>query len=185
VTRPSESAGTDGYRWRAGERYVLRVGTGFKILLMLHLLCVIGGFGYLAYGGVTLMVGRRRGATLGTLEVTLQVGVLAELLVYGADIFGIGAVGSSDSTWTFGQTWVWLALALYVVEVGLLHAVIKKSQREYATLARRLSEAGPMKERPSEVDRIAALERRIGIGWGSFNVVVLAVVGLMVWKPGA
>jgi uncharacterized membrane protein len=160
------------------------VGTGFKILLFLHLICVIGGFGYLAYGGVTLMAGRRRGAAVGTLEVTLQVGVLAELLIYGAAVFGIGAVGSSDSTWTFGQTWVWLALALYVVEVGLLHAVIKRSQREYATLAKRLAEAGTQQGRPAEVDRIASLERRIGAGWGSFNLLVVVIVALMVWKPG-
>jgi hypothetical protein len=161
------------------------VGTGFKILLFLHLICVIGGFGYLAYGGVTLMVGRRRGAAIGTLEVSLQVGVLAELLIYGAVVFGIGAVGSSHSLWTFGQTWVWLALALYAVDVGLLHAVIKKGQREYASLAKRLSEAGAVQGRPPEVDRIAGLERRIGIGWGSFNVIVLVIVALMVWKPGA
>jgi uncharacterized membrane protein len=161
------------------------VGTGFKILLFLHLICVIGGFGYLAYGGLTLMVGRRRGAAIGTLEVTLQVGVLAELLIYGAAVFGIGAVGSSESTWTFGQTWVWLALALYVVALGLLHAVIKKGQREYATLAKRLSEASTLGGRPAEVDRIAALERRIGIGWGSFNLLVVVIVALMVWKPGA
>jgi hypothetical protein len=161
------------------------VGTGFKILLFLHLICVIGGFGYLAYGGVTLMAGRRRGAAVGTLEVTLQVGVLAELLIYGAVVFGIGAVGSSSRLWTFGQTWVWLALALYVVDVGLLHAVIKKGQREYASLAKRLSEAGGGEGRPAEVDRIAGLERRIGVGWGSFNVIVLVIVALMVWKPGA
>ncbi|HLI00212.1 MAG TPA: DUF2269 family protein [Acidimicrobiales bacterium] len=160
------------------------MSAGFKVLLTLHLLCVIGGFGYLAYSGVTLVVGRRRGAAIGTLEVTLQVGLLAELLIYGAVIFGIGAVGSSHH-WKFQQTWVWLALVLYVVALGILHGLIKRSQREYATLARQLSQVGPVRERPPQIDRIESLEQRIAFGWGVFNLLVVAVVCLMVWKPGA
>jgi uncharacterized membrane protein len=161
------------------------VSTGYKILVLLHLLCVIGGFGYLAYGGITLVTGRRRGASLGTLEVTLQVGLLAEILVYGVVIFGIGAVGSSSGHWKFGQTWVWLALVLYVVEIGILHGVIKKSQREYAATAKHLSSLGPSEEKPPEVDQVAALERRISAGWGAFNVIAVAVIALMVFRPGA
>lgn len=160
------------------------MSTGFQLLLTLHLLCVIGGFGYLAYSGVTLVVGRRRGAAIGTLEVTLQVGVLAELLIYGAVVFGIAAVGSSGR-WTFQQTWVWSALILYVVAIGILHGLIKRSQREYASLARQLSEVGPVRQRPPEIDRIESLEQRIAVGWGVFNLLVVAVVCLMVWKPGA
>jgi hypothetical protein len=160
------------------------VSTGFKILLLLHLLCVIGGFGYLGYGGVTMAAGRKRGAQLGTLEVTLQVSLLAELLVYGVVIFGIGAVGSSSGHFKFSQTWVWLAVVLFVVEIGLLHGVIKKSQREYAATAKHLASLGPTAERPPEVDRIAALERRMSAGWGAFNIIAVAVVVLMVFKPG-
>jgi uncharacterized membrane protein len=161
------------------------VDTGYDILLTLHLLCVIGGFGFLGYTGLTLVVGRRRGASVGTLEVALQVGQLAELFVYGAALFGIGAVGSSHG-WKFGQTWIWLALVGYVIDIGLLHAVIKKSQREYVGLAQRLAEVGGRsKERPPEVARIESIERRISLGWGGFNVVTIAVVALMVWRPGA
>jgi hypothetical protein len=175
------------------------VGNGYKLLLTLHLLCVIGGFGYLAYTGFTLLVGRHRGAAVGTLEVTLQVSVLAELLVYGALVFGVAAVGSSQA-WGFGQTWVYLALILYLVDIGLLHAIIRPAQREYSTLAHRLAAApsGPATALsalaaalpelrsgpPPEVGRIESLEKRIALGWGLFNIVVVAVVFLMVFKPG-
>ncbi len=161
------------------------MGTGYDILLTLHLICVIGGFGYLAYSGLTLVAGRRRGAAVGTLEITLQVGVLAELLVYGAVIFGIGAVGSSHA-WKFSQTWVWLAIILYVVDLGVLHAVIKKGQRQYKSLATALADhTGPTPDRPAAADRIEGLERRVALGWGVFNVVTIAVVALMVWRPGS
>jgi uncharacterized membrane protein len=161
------------------------VGTGYDILLSLHLLCVVGGFGYLAYSGLTLILGRRRGASIGTLEVTLQISTLAELLVYGAFVFGIAAVGSSH-VWKFSQTWVSAALALYLVDVAILHAVIRRSQREYVGLARALATtAAPIPGRPPEVDRIEALERRIALGWGGFNVIAVVVVFLMVFQPGA
>jgi hypothetical protein len=161
------------------------VGTGYNLLLTLHLICVIGGFGFLAYSGLTLLVGRRRGAAIGTLEVTMQVSVLAELLVYGAFVFGVAAVGSSQA-WGFGQTWVSLALALFVVDIGILHAVIRRSQRQYLSLARTLaSVAAPSPTRPPEVDRIEGLEKRIALGWGLFNTVAVIVVFLMVFQPGA
>jgi uncharacterized membrane protein len=160
------------------------VGIGYNLLLTLHLICVIGGFGFLAYSGLTLVVGRHRGAAIGTLEVSLQMSVLAELLVYGAFIFGLAAVGSSDA-WKFGQTWVYLALVLYVVDVGILHAVIKPGQREYAAVAHRLTSVdAPGAGRPPEVGRIDQLEKRIGLGWGLFNVIAIAVVFLMVFQPG-
>jgi hypothetical protein len=160
------------------------VGTGYNLLLTLHLLCVIGGFGFLAYSGLALVAGRYRGAPVGTLEVTLQLNGLAELLVYGAFVFGIAAVGSSK-VWKFSQTWVYLAFALYLVDIGILHAVIKKSQREYVSLARKLASIEvAVPGRPAEVGRIEDLERRIAVGWGVFNVVVVVVVFLMVFRPG-
>ena len=161
------------------------MGTGYDLLVTLHLLCVIGGFGFLAYTGFTLAVGRHRGAAVGTLEVTLQVSALAELLIYGALVFGVAAVGSSH-VWGFGQTWVYLALTLYLVDIAILHGVIRSSQREYAALATGLAAAPPASGAgpPPELARIDQLERRIGVGWGVFNIIVVAVVFLMVFKPG-
>jgi hypothetical protein len=34
------------------------------------------------------------------------------------------------------------------------------------------------------VDRLEELEQQIGFGWAAFNLVVIAVVYLMVFKPG-
>jgi uncharacterized membrane protein len=162
---------------------VAEVGTGYDILLLLHLLCAIGGFGYLAYSGLTLTIGRRRGAAIGTLEVSMQVGGLAELLVYGAFLFGVAAVGASKA-WGFGQAWVWISMGLYLVAIGILHGVIRRNQREYTTLAKEIaSSEGPVPG--ASVRRVEALERRIVGGWGAFNVLVVAVLALMVFRPGA
>jgi uncharacterized membrane protein len=161
------------------------VGIAFDVLTSLHLICVVGGFGYLAYSGLTLVLGRRRGAAIGTLEVTQQVGGLAELLIYGAFLFGVAAVGASHR-WGFGQAWVIASLVLYVGLVGVLHALIRPGQREYTALARKVAAIeGPVVGTPPEIRRIERLEQRIALGWGMFNVIVLAVIVLMVVKPGS
>lgn len=161
------------------------MGPGYDVLVVLHLLCVIGGFGYLAYGGLVLVVGRRRGASLGTLEATEQVGALAELLIYGAFVFGVAAVGSSHH-WRFGDTWVWVSMVLYLAAIGVLHGVIRRSRREYTAAARRVAaSSGPVAATDPDVVRIEHLEQRIVGGWGVFNLLVVAVIVLMVVRPGA
>lgn len=162
------------------------MGTGFKVLVGLHLVCVIGGFGLLAYGGLYLSLARRRGPdAAGLMEVNRLVSALAELLVYGAVLFGLAAVGASGRAYRFTQLWVWLAFALYVADVGVLHGLIKPTQRQYAsTMAELATTPETPSVRPPQVARLDELERRIGLGWGAFNVVVLAVVFLMVFKPG-
>ena len=161
------------------------MGPLYDVLLIAHLLCALGGFGYLAYGGLALSLGRRQGAALGTLEVTQQVGGLAELLVYGAFVLGVAAVGVSGR-WQFSEAWVWVSMVLYLAAIGVLHGMVRRSQREYATLARRVAAStGPVARDDADVVRIETLERRIVAGWGVFNLVVVAVVALMVVRPGA
>ncbi|MDQ6839807.1 MAG: hypothetical protein M3137_16150 [Actinomycetota bacterium] len=161
--------------------------TGFRIFVLLHLLCVIGGFGALAYNGLYLTLARRRpvGAS-SVLEVNKQVSGLAELLVYGTVLFGVAAVGSSKSVYGFGQAWVLAALALYVVDLGILHGWIRRQQRRYTSITHALAVATstPPKAQPPEIAELALLEKRIAVGWGVFNVVVLVVLYLMVFTPG-
>ncbi|MDQ2724681.1 MAG: hypothetical protein M3Y36_04215 [Actinomycetota bacterium] len=160
---------------------------GFRIFLLLHLLCVIGGFGGLAYNGLYLTLARRR--TVGAasvVEVNRQVSGLAELLVYGALLFGIAAVGSSKSTYGFGQAWLVAALALYVVDLGVLHGWIRRHQRRYASITGALMVATntPPSAEPPEIAELVSLDKRIAAGWGVFNIVVLIVLYLMVFTPG-
>lgn len=159
-----------------------------KVLVWFHLVCVVGGFGSLGYSGLYLMLSRRRGGVLAAevMEINSVVNGLAELLIYGAFVFGVAAVGANAKHWSFGQTWVWAAVALFLVDVGILHGWIKRHQRRYnsvtAELVSRSSRAG---SEPAELGELATLEKRVSLGWGVFNLVVLVVVYLMVFKPGA
>jgi uncharacterized membrane protein len=86
--------------------------------------------------------------------------------------FGIWLVLDSDA-WDFGQTWVWLALALFaaafVVGAGF--------QSRAAIGARRAAEGGDDRE---------AARHLVSWAWGSRLIIVILVVATwdMVFKPG-
>lgn len=160
--------------------------TGYHILVMLHLLCVIGGFGALAYNALYMSLAQRRpaGGTGAVIEVNTLVSGLAELLIYAALLFGIGAVASSHSTVKFSQAWVSAAFGVYIVAVGVLHGWIKRHQRLYARLVAKLESGADPSTQQTDVVELQKLEKRVGFGWGVFNVLVIAAVYLMVFKPG-
>jgi len=163
------------------------VSVGFQILVLLHILCVIGGFGAVAYNALYMSLAQRRpgGGTGAVIEVNTLVSGFAELLIYAALLFGVGAVTASRSTIKFSDAWVSAAFAVYLVDVGVLHGWIKRYQRQYAATVNRLetpgAEAGSV-----EVDlaQLKLLERRVSLGWGVFNLLVVVAVYLMVFKPG-
>jgi uncharacterized membrane protein len=169
------------------------VSTGFKILVALHLLCVIGGFGAVAYNALYVSLAQRRpgGGSAAVLEVNMLVSGLAELLIYSALVFGIGAVTASDSLISFGDAWVSASFGLYLVDVGILHGWIKRHQRHYSALTNRIeamvagAPPGTAVTPPArDIAELRSLERRISLGWAVFNVFVVVVVFLMVFKPG-
>ena len=165
------------------------MSNGFKILVLLHILCVMGGFGAVAYNALYLSLAQRRpgGGTGAVIDVNTLVSGFAELLIYAALLFGIGAVAASRSTIKFSDAWVSAAFAVYLVDLGILHGWIKRYQREYSAVVARLETGAAGAEVGSvEVDvaQLKHLERRISLGWGVFNLLVVAAVYLMVFKPG-
>ena len=166
------------------------MGTAFKILVLLHLLCVIGGFGALAFNGLYMSLAQRRpaGGTSAVLEVNRMVSGLAEALVYAAIVFGIAAVGASHKAIGFGDAWVSAALAVVVVAIGVLHGWIRPRQRRYAAIVQTLEQPFGPDEAPDSRDADLAVlqhtERQVGLGWAVFNILVVGVVYLMVFKPG-
>jgi len=168
------------------------VSTGFKVLVVLHILCIIGGFGALAYNGLFLSLAQRRpgGGTSAALEVNRLVSSLAELLIYAGFLFGIGAVGSAGkhSNITFGHAWVEAAFAIYLVNIAILHGWIRPNQRHHAQVVDRLeSRPGPDEDpnnRQGDVADLKTLEKKVGFGWAAFNLLVVGAVYLMVFQPG-
>jgi uncharacterized membrane protein len=159
------------------------VSTAFKLLVLLHVLCVVGGFGAVAYNALYLSLAQRREGGRGAaavVEINQLVSGLAELLIYAAFLFGIGAVSTSQRHFTFSQAWVSAAMAVYLVDIGILHGWIRPNQRRYLATAKEAEAAGGTPR-----TQLAALEKRVAAGWGVFNLLVVGAVYLMVFKPGS
>ncbi len=80
-------------------------------------------------------------------------------------LLGFGLQGLSDGVWDFGQTWMTLAVIVWIAMNGILHAVIIPTERAMAdgddTNAGRLNIAGP-----------------------AITILLIVMLYLMIWKPG-
>ena len=115
----------------------------YQLVLVLHLVTVIGGFGGILLDGL-----------YGNGEVASATPSprLSEWLVYAVPVTGLLLVLVSEDRWQFSQAWISVSFLLYLAAVGVMHA------------GRRL---------PAPV------------AGGALNLLVVAVVVLMVTKPGA
>ena len=166
--------------------------TGYKIVFVLHMLAVIVGFGTVVLNGIRGAEAKKRpgpgGLAIG--ESGFKVNSIAEYFIYAVPVFGIGLVLMSDGTWGFGQTWVWLTLALYVVGIGVSHAVLIPSEKRMNVLAAELVAAGPPPAGapaggpPPQVVEMEGLEKKLAAAGTFLNVLVVVAVALMIFKPG-
>ena len=152
----------------------------YKLLFVLHILAVVVGFGpwmvAAAFGAKARARGGREG--LAVAETTYDViRTYSEWAVYAVPILGILLLLVSDDRWKFSQTWVSLSFLLYIVILGVAHGMYFKNLRRVNEL---LGAGGP--------SQAAELEQRTSqaaIANGIINLLVIVVIVLMVWKPGA
>lgn len=90
-------------------------------------------------------------------------------------LFGILMVWQSDA-WAFGQTWVWLSLSLAVLSLIVGGAYFGPESGRIARLA---------EERGGDDPEVARRRARVGLLQNLDLVVILVIVALMVFKPGA
>ena len=80
--------------------------------------------------------------------------------------FGIAMVLTSDPVWSFGDTWVSLAFLLWLAISGVVLGVLIPAERKLA--------AGDLEA-----------ERKVAMAGQLTTVMLLAMLYLMIWKPGA
>ena len=99
---------------------------------------------------------------------------VGEYFIYAVFVFGLVLVGASDDVWEFSQTWVWLAIVLYVIALGISHGVLfptlKRMRRAdrggWSPPAPPASRRGP----PPQVAEMEALGKRVGAAGATLNV---------------
>jgi len=150
---------------------VIYGGAAYKVLLALHLLSVVVGFGPWFLNGLlpARALGRDAAEARSIGGANLQVSTASQFGIYAALIFGLGALGSAHKhTIDFGDTFIWVSLIIWVAIVGVLHGLVLPAQRE-------LAEASG--------DR-ATLTQRQSLGVAIINLLVVVAIVVMVWEPG-
>jgi uncharacterized membrane protein len=159
----------------------------YKIVLVAHILVAIIGFGAVFLNGVYANeMKRRKGPdALAIYEANWKVTKIGEYFIYAVPILGIALVGMSDKQFEFSQTWVWLALALYVVALGLSHALLLPAVKRIGVLMREMLAAGPpVGGPPPQAAEVEVLGKRAAAVGATLNLLLIVILGLMVFKPG-
>lgn len=161
----------------------------YKIVLVLHILCAIVGFGTVFLNGIygAQSKARKGSEGLAIAESNYLVSMIGEYFIYAVFGFGIALVLIGDETWSFGDTWIVLAMTLFVLALGVAHGLLYPRVRKMLDLQRELVAMGEppagAAAPPSQVVELARLGKQVGMYGGLLNLAVVAILVLMVFKP--
>jgi hypothetical protein len=158
----------------------------FKVLLVLHVLSAIVGLGAVMLNGLYAAQGQKRPGPPGRAisEANFAVSNIAEKVIYLIPVFGILLVLTSDSAFKFSNTFVWLALLLFIGALGVSHSILTPGHKKINALLLEMEQnPPPAGGPPPQLAQIQALGKRQAAAGGSLNVVVAVILLLMVWQP--
>lgn len=157
----------------------------YQWLLFFHVtgaFFLIGGIVIAGILNTTALIGERRPSEIAALFRLVRIAVP----LIGAGMLLTLAIGLwlvHESPWNFGygDTWVIVALVLWAV-AGWLGGIDGKYQRATRELAERLAAEGDVPN--PELRARLRNARALAIGYAS-GLAAFAVLGIMIWKPGA
>lgn len=160
----------------------------YKLFLLLHIASAIIGFGGVVLNGVYAQRARKRppAEALAVVEDNAWVSFkVAEIFIYLTAVFGLGLVGLSDEIWKFSQLWVWLAIVIYVVALGVSHGLLMPRVKRLIALMREIATgAPPAGGPPPQAAELAKVGPQIGGLSMVLHLALVAILVLMIWKPG-
>lgn len=165
----------------------------YKLLLVLHFLAIIVGFGPTVLAGVFGAKAKARRGPEGQAiaEATFEVVKdWAQMAIYAVPVFGILLVLVSDDAWQFSDAWISFSFLLYFVSLGVVHGAHLPNIRRMNALMAELNAGmppagGPTGGPPPQVAELEERGKRAAITGAFLNLILVIIIVLMVWKPGA
>lgn len=156
----------------------------YNVVLVLHILSAIVGLGGVFLANFYYQQARSRGGTegLAIVEAYRVVGKVATFFMVAVLVLGIALVLMSDDAWSFGDTWIVLALAVYAVAMVVGGAILDPLEQRALDLQRAIVTAGPSAA-GDEAAELVKLDRRMTYLGGLLNGAVLLILVFMVFKP--
>jgi uncharacterized membrane protein len=159
----------------------------YKTLLVLHILTAIVGLGAVMLNGLYAAQAQKRQGPGGRAvsEANFAVSTVGEYFIYAIPVFGILLVLASDKAWKFSQTWIWLALTLYVIAIGISHAVLIPGHKRINALLLEMEQVPAPAGGPApQVAELQATGKKMAVAGATLDIFVVVFLVLMIWKPG-
>jgi hypothetical protein len=163
----------------------------YKITFLLHILVAIVGLGAVMLNGLYAAQAQKwQGVpSRAILETNFKVSKVAEYFIYAIPVFGILLQVQSKVgpiyVWKFTQFWLWFAILLYVIALGISHGVMTPGTKRMLALMEEV-ESGPPPAGgpPPQVAEIQTIGKRLGAGGATLDLIVVVLLYLMIFKPG-
>jgi hypothetical protein len=159
----------------------------FKVLLVLHILSAIVGIGGVILNGLYAAQAQKWQGPPGRAisEANYAVTSVAEKVIYLIPVFGILLVLASDDVFKFSTTFVWLSLVLFIIAIGISHALLIPGHRKINSLLLEMEQGpAPVGGPPPQVAQIQALGQTQGVTAMVLDLILVAILCLMIWQPG-
>lgn len=161
------------------------MGTGsalYRIVLLAHIVTAVVGFGGLLANGVTNARAFHSPAAQAKtlLQGSQAVSKIAYYAIYALFALGIVLIAISDSAFSFSAPWVSAAFVVWFAMVGISHGMVRPS---IAGLVGR-AEALPTDAILDGETEAGTLARKLAIGEGLIQVLLIVALYLMIWQPG-
>jgi hypothetical protein len=159
----------------------------FRFFLLCHILTAIVGLGAVMLNGIYAAQAQKRPGPPGRAvsEANEFVSSIGEKFIYAIPVFGILLVISSNHAVKFSTTFVWMALALYFIAIGISHAVMIPGHHKINKLLLEMEQTPPPAgSAPPQVAEVQAIGKRMAPAGMVLNLLIVAILILMIWQPG-
>lgn len=177
----------------------------YKLAVYLHVTSAILGFGSVFFMGLYGKAASEKKGKEGHAisEAANKVGEgVATPFIYAVLVTGILMVLFSKGSLKWSALWIWLAIALFVIALGISHGLHRPNLKAMLALSGELAEMGPPPGAgggagdgndagppaggpPPQAIELEARGKKAAIYGSILNLLVLVTLVLMVWKPGA
>lgn len=169
----------------------------YKLLVTLHILTAIVGFGAVFLNGLYAQQAKARTGPegLAIMQANVLVSRIAEYFIYAVAVIGVIMVFTSpDDRYSWGDLFIWLSVVLYVLGIATSHGLLQPNVRRMVALTTELVAMGPPPTQPppagttppSPPPQVMEIERRsqrVRLADIVLKVDLVVILLLMVWKP--
>ncbi|HUV09701.1 MAG TPA: DUF2269 family protein [Acidimicrobiia bacterium] len=159
-------------------------GDAYNIVLVLHILCAIIGFGSVFLASFFYQQARaHRGSEgIAIVEAYRLVSKIATYFMVAVLLLGVALVLMSDDAFNFGDTWILLSLVVFVIALGMAGAVLEPKEKRALDLQREIETLGESSA-AAQTAELVRLDRKMTIFGTALNVAVVLILVFMVFKP--